>query len=165
MLCRVCQRFLGDPERSDLNLKSAYLHVIADALTSVLAIAALLAAKYYGLTIMDPLMGIVGVILVTRWAFSLMRATSGILLDKQAPASARNSLRQSIEQDRDSRVADLHMWTIGPNIYAAELAIVAHQPAGPEAYKNRLPSALGLQHINIEIHQCPGDHSQEQPTN
>ena len=139
----------------DHNLKSAYLHVLADALTSVLAIIALLAAKYFGLVWMDPAMGIVGAILVARWSLGLLQTTSGVLLDKQGPENLRRRIRESIEQDDDSEVADLHLWSIGPNIYIAVIAVVAHRPATPDHYKERLPKNLGLAHISIEIHECP----------
>lgn len=138
----------------DHNLKSAYLHVLADALTSVLAIIALLTAKYFGLIWMDPAMGIVGAILVARWSLGLLRTTSGVLLDKQGPESIQHGIRDSIERDDDSEVADLHLWSIGPNIYTAVIAVVAQQPATPEQYKKRIPKNLGLAHISIEIHEC-----------
>jgi cation diffusion facilitator family transporter len=148
----------------DHNLRSAYLHVLADALTSVLAIVALLAAKYFGLTWMDPAMGIVGAVLVARWSLGLLRTTSGILLDKQGPESIRQRIKDSIEQDADSKVADLHLWSIGPNIYSAVIAVVAHAPASPNQYKERIPANLGLAHITIETHGCPtsdvSDHSE-----
>jgi len=145
----------------DHNLKSAYLHVLADALTSVLAIIALLSAKYFGFIWMDPAMGIVGAILVARWSLGLLRTTSGVLLDKQGPESIRRKIKDSIEQDDDSEVADLHLWSIGPNIYSAEIAVVAHDPATPEQYKERIPKNLGLAHISIEVHECP-THAAEQ---
>ena len=145
----------------DHNLKSAYLHVMADALTSVLAIIALLAAKYFGLNWMDPMMGIVGAILVARWSLGLLRTTSEVLLDKQGPEGIRRKIQDSIEQDDDSEVADLHLWAIGPNIYSAVIAVVAHYPATPEQYKQRVPKNLGLSHISIEVHECP-PHAAEQ---
>ncbi len=145
----------------DHNLKSAYLHVLADALTSVLAIIALLVAKYFGFIWMDPAMGIVGAILVARWSLGLLRTTSGVLLDKQGPESMRRRIKDSIEQDDDSEVADLHLWSIGPNIYSALIAVVSHDPATPEQYKERIPKNLGLAHISIEVHECP-THAAEQ---
>lgn len=145
----------------DHNLRSAYLHVLADALTSVLAIIALLAAKYLGFIWMDSAMGIVGAILVGHWSLGLLRTTSAVLLDKQGPESIQNSIKDSIEQDDDSEVADLHLWSIGPNIYTAVIAIVAHNPATPEQYKERIPKNLGLAHISIEAHECP-THAAEQ---
>ena len=139
----------------DHNLKAAYLHVLADALTSLLAIAALLSAKYLGLIWMDPVVGIIGAILVSSWSFGLLRTTSGILLDKQGPQSIRDRIRNSIEADEDSRVTDLHLWSIGPNIFSVVIAIVAHDPATPAQYKERIPKNLGLVHIAIEVHACP----------
>ena len=112
----------------DHNLKAAYLHVLADALTSLLAIVALLCAKYLGFMWMDPAVGIIGAILVSSWSLGLLRTTSGILLDKQGPKSIRDRIRNSIEQDDDSQVTDLHLWSIGPNIYSVVIAIVAHDP-------------------------------------
>ena len=147
------------PHHHDHNLKAAYLHVLADALTSVLAIVALLCAKYLDSTWMDPVVGIIGAILVSSWSLGLLRSTSGILLDKQGPESIRDRIRNSIEQDEDSKVTDLHLWSIGPNIYSVVIAIVAHDPATPGQYKERIPKNLGLVHIAIEVHACPSDAS------
>lgn len=138
----------------DHNLKSAYLHVMADALTSILAIVALLAAKYLGFIWMDPAMGIVGAILVARWSYSLLRSTSFILLDRQGPETISLKIKESIEADQDSKVADLHLWSIGPNIYAVVMTVVASEPATPDEYRARIPKHLGLSHITLEIHQC-----------
>ena len=140
----------------DHNLKSAYLHVMADALTSVLAIVALLAAKYFGLTWMDPVMGIVGAILVARWSYGLLGSTSAVLLDRQASVKLREKIREMAEADGDTRVADLHVWSIGPEIYSAQISVVAHNPVTPAEYKARIPANLGLVHISIEIHKCMG---------
>lgn len=139
----------------DHNLASAYLHVLADALTSILAIVALLGAKYFGAVWMDPLMGVVGAILVARWSVGLLHATSGILLDRQGPESIRNEIAKRVEQDGDSRVADLHLWSIGPDVYAASMTVVAHEPATPDQYRARVSSAMNLAHISIEVHRCP----------
>lgn len=143
----------------DHNLKSAYLHVMADALTSLLAIVALLSAKYLGLTWMDPVVGIVGAILVSSWSLGLLRTTSGILLDKQGPENIRDRIRHSIEQDKDSKVTDLHLWSIGPNIYSVVIAVVAYDPATPVQYKERIPKNLGLVHIAVEVHASPPEAS------
>ena len=139
----------------DHNLKSAYLHVLADALTSVLAIVALLAAKYLGFNWMDPGMGIVGAILVARWSYGLLRSTSLILLDRQGPESISREIKEWIESDHDSKVADLHLWSIGPDIYAVVMTVVAHEPATADEYRARIPKQLALVHISIEIRQCP----------
>ena len=126
--------------------------MLADALTSLLAIVALLAAKYYGLIWMDPLMGIVGAILVTRWSLGLIKASSDVLLDKQASAGLMERVRDNIEQQPDSRVMDLHIWSIGPGIYAAEMIIISGEPKDPDHYRSLLPQKLGLVHITIEVH-------------
>lgn len=139
----------------DHNLRSAYLHVLADAFTSVLALAALVTAKYAGLVWMDPLMGIVGAVLVTRWSWGLMQASSAVLLDMQGPAAIREKIRTAIEGGTDDRVADLHLWAIGPDIYSVILSVVTHDPRPPGHYKQLLTSDLALAHVTIEIHQCP----------
>lgn len=138
----------------DHNLKSAYLHVTADALTSLLAIVALLSAKYFGLAWMDPIMGVVGAVLVARWSYGLLRTTASVLLDLQAPEKLRNTIREAMERDGDSRVTDLHVWSIGPDIYSAQIALVAHNPAAPDEYKGRIPKSAGLVHTTVEVHVC-----------
>lgn len=138
----------------DHNLKSACLHVLADALTSLLAIAALLCAKYYGVIWMDPLMGVVGAVLISRWSWGLLQSTSKILLDHQADQTIRKKITDAIEGDGDSRVTDLHLWLIGPNIYSAIISVVAHKPKLSEAYKKVLPADLKLSHVVIETHLC-----------
>lgn len=143
----------GRHEHHDHNLRAAYLHVLADALTSLLAIVALLAAKYLGLTWMDPLMGIVGAILVGRWSLGLMRESGRTLLDRQAPEELRRRVVSAVEDGDDGRVTDLHLWSIAPGVYAAELVIVASTPLAPNAYKERLPDSLGLGHVAVEVHR------------
>lgn len=138
----------------DHNLRSAYLHVLADALTSLLAIFALLAAKYLGLIWMDPLVGIVGAVLVWRWAWGLLRATSYILLDKNGPGDIQKKIKECIEKDGDSRVTDLHLWPVGNNIYGAIISVVAHNPLEPKQYKSLVPPNLGLVHITVEVCRC-----------
>jgi cation diffusion facilitator family transporter len=144
----------GHSRGGDHNLRAAYLHVLADALTSLLAIFALLTAKYFGWVWMDPLMGIVGAALVSRWSLQLLRITSGILLDKQGPQEIRNRIQASIEGQNDALVADLHLWAIGPNIYAAEISIVAKTPRTPPQYKAMIPKDLGLVHVSVEVHEA-----------
>ena len=141
-------------EHTDHNLRAAYLHVLADALTSLLAIIALLAGKYLGLNWMDPVMGIVGAILVARWSLGLIRDTSGILLDHQAPSVMLDQTRAAIEGVDDNRIADLHIWSIGPGIYSATLAVVSDKPKQPEYYKSLIPKDLGIVHTIVEVHLC-----------
>lgn len=144
----------GHHHHHDHNLKSAYFHVLADALTSLLAIFALLSAKYFGWVWMDPVMGIVGAVLVARWSYGLLGTTGSVLLDRQAPEDLQGVIRDAIESDGDSRVTDLHVWSIGPGIYSAQLALVAHNPASPNEYKDRIPNSRGLVHISVEVHVC-----------
>lgn len=150
----------GDHHHShehDHNLKSAYLHVLADALTSILAIVALLTAKYFGLIWMDPVMGMVGALLVARWSIGLLGSTSGILLDRQAPHNLRREIKEKMEADDDIRVTDLHVWSIGPDIYSALISIVAHKPVTPTEYKTRIPARLGVVHVAVEVHEWLAD--------
>jgi len=136
----------------DHNLRAAYLHVIADAATSVLAIIALLAGKYLGAAWMDPAMGLVGAVLITRWSLGLLLSTSAVLLDRQGSDALCERVRASIEADGDSRVTDLHLWCIGPGLHALVLTVVARQPVTADEYRARLPPGLGLAHVSIEVH-------------
>ncbi len=138
----------------DHNLRAAYLHVLADALTSILAIAALLAGKYFSANWLDPAMGFVGAALVARWSFGLIRASSQVLLDREASYRMAIELRQSIEGDTTDRIADLHLWSIGHGIFAAEIAIVSDNPAAPAHYKSLIPDHLNVVHATVEIHRC-----------
>jgi cation diffusion facilitator family transporter len=139
---------------TDHNLRAAYLHVLADALTSLLAIFALLAGKFFGLNWMDPAMGVVGAVLVARWSLGLIRDTSGILLDHQAPGRILEKTRDAIEGVDDTRIADLHIWSIGPGIYSATIAVVSDTPRSPGYYKDLIPGDLGIVHTIVEVHQC-----------
>jgi cation diffusion facilitator family transporter len=138
----------------DLNLRSAYLHVLADALTSVLAIAALLAGLLLGAWWMDPLMGLLGAALVARWSWGLLRDTSRILLDHQAPEPILRKVREAVEGAADNRLYDLHVWSVAPGVYAAALGIVTHTPRPPEHYRALIPSGLGIAHATIEVQEC-----------
>ncbi len=146
-----------DHHGHDHNLRAAYLHVLADAVTSLLAIAALLAGKYFGASWLDPLMGIVGGALVARWSYTLIRETSRVLLDTQADESHIALLRESIEKGSTDRVSDLHVWSIGHGIFAAEIAIVSDDPKTPAYYKSLVPPDLAVVHATVEIHRC-ADH-------
>jgi cation diffusion facilitator family transporter len=141
-------------DHHDLNYRSAYLHVLADALTSVLAIFALLFGKYLNQQWLDPFMGLVGATLVVRWSWGLLRSSARVLLDLQAPDEVRGAIRKAIESEEDNRVSDLHVWSVGPEIYAAEIAIVSSRPLDPDEYYKLLPEELGLVHVTIETHRC-----------
>jgi cation diffusion facilitator family transporter len=141
----------------DHNLRAAYLHVLADALTSLLAIMALLAGKYMGAGWLDPAMGIVGALLVARWSWGLIRDTALVLLDRQADDTKLKALREAIEADSTDRITDLHLWSIGHGIFAAEIAIVSDAPQSPEHYKSLIPPQLGIVHATLEVQHC-ADH-------
>ncbi len=135
----------------DHNLRSAYLHVLADALTSVLAIVALLAGKYWGTHWMDPMMGIVGAILVARWSVTLLAETSDSLLDKQAPASVVDKIHQSLGQG-DDEIVDLHVWSVGPGLLALEATVLTSSGCSTAQVKERLSPETGIIHATIEVH-------------
>ncbi len=143
-------------DHHDHNLRAAYLHVLADALTSVLAIAALLAGKYFGANWLDPAMGIVGAALVARWSYGLIRDSSQVLLDRQADEHHVTELRESIEGASSDRVSDLHIWSIGHGIYAAEIVVVSHNPKTPEHYKSLISPEFNVVHATVEVHRCTG---------
>ncbi len=139
----------------DHNLRGAYLHVAADALTSVLAILALGAGKLFGWAWLDPAMGILGALLVARWSWGLIADTSGVLLDRQIEGERLERVRSALEVGND-RVADLHLWAIGPEIYAAAITLVADEPQSPAHYRALIPSELGIVHATVEVHRCAG---------
>ena len=141
-------------DHHDHNLRGAYLHVIADAVTSLLAIVALLAGKYMGASWLDPAMGIIGAALVARWSYGLIRDTSRILLDSQAEERHVVALRESIEEQSTDRVTDLHIWSIGHGIFAAEIAVVSDDPKTPDHYRSLIPSKLKIVHATVEVHRC-----------
>jgi cation diffusion facilitator family transporter len=142
-----------DHHGHDHNLRAAYLHVLADALTSLLAIVALLAGKYWGAGWMDPAMGIAGAALVARWSYGLIRDTGWVLLDRQVEEGRLTVLRDAIEVGSSERIADLHVWNIGHDIFALEMLIVSDAPKAPEYYKSLIPPQLGIVHATVEVHQ------------
>jgi cation diffusion facilitator family transporter len=139
---------------ANLNLRAAYLHVVADALTSVLAIAALLGGKFFNWCWLDPAMGIVGAILILRWTVSLLRETGGILLDREADGALVKAVRAALEIDRDTRVSDLHLWPVGPGRFACLVSLVAARPRCLDEYKARLKHLDELAHVTVEIQAC-----------
>ncbi|MEJ2662200.1 MAG: CDF family Co(II)/Ni(II) efflux transporter DmeF [Desulfobacteraceae bacterium] len=141
----------------DMNLRGAYLHVLADALTSVLAIAALTFGKFFGWYWLDPLMGIVGAVVITRWSYGLLQETSGILLDKNIDKEVIAAIQKKIEVEEDNRVADIHVWKLGPKDYGAILSLVTHYPKDPAHYKALLNDFDQLAHITVEVNQGQGD--------
>jgi cation diffusion facilitator family transporter len=137
----------------DHNLRSAYLHVVADALTSILAIIALLAGKLYGLSWMDPLMGVVGALVIAHWSVVLVRSSGAILLDAVPDSGLTTEIRKRLEVGTD-RVCDLHLWRVGPGHAAVIASVVADEPKPPGHYKDRLKGLAGLSHVTVEVHAC-----------
>ena len=137
----------------DLNLKSAYLHVIADALTSLFAIFALIGAKYFSLNWLDPAMGIIGAALISRWAFLLLKDSGRILLDYDTAPPLSNEIREQIESDGESSIADLHLWKVADDKYACIIALVSNGRYTIADYKKRMESIHELAHVTIEINE------------
>jgi cation diffusion facilitator family transporter len=140
----------------DHNLRSAYVHVLADALTSVLAIAGLLLARLYGWLWIDAAVGLFGAAVIAAWSVALVRASGAVLLDAVPSDALAERVRERLEQDSD-RVADLHLWRVGPGHAALIVALVSDQPQAPSVYKERLRDIDGLSHVTVEVHACP-DH-------
>ncbi|MGB3817698.1 MAG: CDF family Co(II)/Ni(II) efflux transporter DmeF [Achromobacter pulmonis] len=139
----------------DNNLRSAYIHVLADAMTSVLAIAALLLGRSYGWLWADPAMGVVGALVIARWSWGLIRDAGTVLLDA-APQSGR--MRRDIERALDAgdgEIADLHVWQIGPGHYAAIVSLVTRHPRDSAFYKAKLAHIAGLSHLTVETQAAP----------
>ena len=138
----------------DHNLKAAYFHVLADALTSVLAIVALLFGSLFGWWALDPAMGIVGALVITRWAWGLLKESSAILLDAGVKKEVREEIKDVIEADADNRVTDIHVWKVGPHHLAVLLTLVTHYPRTSGEYKKLLAGFDQLKHITIEVIKC-----------
>ena len=136
----------------DLNLRSAYIHVLADALTSVTAIVALTAGKFLGWSWLDPVMSIVGSVIVSLWAYGLLRDTSGILLDRTPESSDLPSeIRRAVQSDGHSLVTDLHVWQVSTGKFAAIVGIAAHDPKPTESYRDLLQQHEELVHLTVEV--------------
>lgn len=143
-----------DHGHHDHNLRAAYLHVLADTLTSLLAIVALLAAKYYGWIWMDPVMGIVGAVLITKWSMGLLKQTSAVLLDQQGPDHLVERVISRVKSlPCKAEIIDLHVWSIGPNIYSAEITIVADNENNVSVFKSEIHTLTEIVHSTIEVHQ------------
>jgi cation diffusion facilitator family transporter len=142
-------------QRSDLNLRAAYVHVMADAAVSLLAVIGLLAGRQLGWIWMDPVMGIVGACVIANWSWGLLRAAGAVLLDLRPDGALAGEVVRRLEENGD-RVADLHLWRVGPGHAAAVVSLVAERPAPPASYKARLADLPSLSHVTIEVHPCPG---------
>ncbi|WP_373237734.1 CDF family Co(II)/Ni(II) efflux transporter DmeF [Cohaesibacter celericrescens] len=144
----------NDHQGTDHNLRAAYLHVLADAFTSVLAIVALLMGKFYGWNWMDALMGIVGALVISKWAYGLLIDTGTILLDRVEAPHLSEDLKSRIETDADNRIVDMHIWHVGNGKYSAILSLVTHHPRGAEHYRALVKDVNGLAHVTVEVNVC-----------
>ncbi|HEY9280639.1 MAG TPA: CDF family Co(II)/Ni(II) efflux transporter DmeF [Eoetvoesiella sp.] len=143
----------------DLNLRAAYLHVIADAATSVLAIVALIAGKFWGASWLDPVMGIVGAILVAVWAYGLLRDSGRVLLDAEMSAPVVAEIRQVIESTPiKATISDLHVWRVGKGKFACIVGLVTQADVSPDYYRHQLSIHEELVHITIEVNKMDQNH-------
>jgi cation diffusion facilitator family transporter len=147
----------GEPAR-DHNLRAAYLHVVADALTSVLAIAALLAGKYLGWWFLDPAMGILGGVVIMRWSIDLCRQASRQLLDAVLASDCESVLRRKLEAIDDVKVADLHVWELGPGRRGCIVSLVTSTPRDTDYYRSTILGAVEVAHLTVEVHRCSRGH-------
>jgi cation diffusion facilitator family transporter len=142
----------------DNNLRAAYVHVLADAATSVLAILALVIAKYSQWVWADPAVGIVGSLVIASWAYGLIKDAGAVLLDANGDKKLEGIVRDRLET-RGDRITDLHLWQVGPGHRAAVISIVSDNPLPPTIYKRRLNGLPGLSHITVEVQKCTTPHS------
>ena len=144
----------------DHNIRAAYLHVLADALTSILAITALALGKVWGWSFLDPVMGIAGALVISRWSYGLLRDTGEVLLDYNTHPHMVEGIRRTIESDGDTTVQDLHMWRVGPGRYGIILALTSSDGTTPASLKQRLRGFRHLAHVTIEVNR-PGETCRE----
>lgn len=150
--------FLRDEDHShshDHNLKAAYIHVLADALTSVTAIVALLGGRFLGWVWLDPLMGVVGSLVVGRWAYGLLKDTGKVLLDHTVERALLDELKSRVEKPGGVTVREMNAWTIGPRRMALVVTLEDASPRPPEYYKSLLSGVEGLDRVTVEVHPCP----------
>ena len=145
-----------DHHGHDHNLRAAYLHVLADTLTSFLAIIALLAAKFYAWNWMDPIMGIIGAFLITKWSIGLLKQSGNVLLDRQGPDHLVKSVEKVIKSmPSKPEIVDLHIWLIGPNIFSAAITVLANEEKCIGCLiKSEIKNISAIVHTTIEVHQC-----------
>ncbi len=147
--------------RHDHNLRAAYFHVLADALTSVLAIAALVAGRYAGWTFLDPIMGIVGAAVIITWAAGLCLGAARQLLDVRESPEDHERVRVALESVGDARVVDLRLWTIAPGQRACIASIISSSPWETEQYRRVVHAQVQLAHLTVEVHRCRRGHESE----
>lgn len=140
----------------DHNFSAAYIHVIADAFTSVLAIAALAGGVWFGLAWLDPAVALLGAAVIGQWSYGVLKGTARALVDATEDPALTERVRDLIEADGDAKVADLHVWQVGAQAWCAALAVVADTPQTAATYRQRLQAVAQLKHVTVEVHQCLG---------
>ena len=140
---------------SDHNLRSAYIHVLADAFTSLTAIVALTGGRFFGWVWLDPVMGLVGMGVILSWSWGLIRDCRRVLLDADVSPDTIAEIRRRIEDDADSRIVDLHVWRVGSHHLAAIISLMTHDVRPPDHYKGLL-AGMELAHVTVEVVPCPG---------
>lgn len=140
----------------DHNFGAAYLHVLADALTSVLAIGALAGGLWFGWAWLDPVVALVGAAVIAQWALGVLRHSAKALVDATADPAIRERIRDLVESDGDAKVADLHVWQVGAQAWSAAVAVVADRPLAAAEYRARLAPIEPLRHVTVEVHRCTG---------
>ncbi|NGZ06931.1 MAG: CDF family Co(II)/Ni(II) efflux transporter DmeF [Magnetococcales bacterium] len=138
----------------DHNLRGAYLHVLADALTSLTAIVALICGMTLGWIWMDPLMGIIGSIVIGVWSYGLIRDSAKTLMDAEDNFPLRNQVRQKFQEYGGCEIVDLHLWRVSPSSHACIISLITHHPQGADHYKSLLHGIGGLDHITVEVNHC-----------
>jgi cation diffusion facilitator family transporter len=146
-----------DHNHHDHNLRAAYVHVLADALTSIFAIIALFAGKFLGWVWLDAAMGFIGAAVIAKWSYGLVHHTGLILLDGAIDKQTKLAVVNAIEEDADNRVTDLHIWYVGQHHLAATISLVTHYPQTSEYYKNLLKDIPSLAHVSVEVNHCHGE--------
>ncbi|MGH6818045.1 MAG: cation diffusion facilitator family transporter, partial [Methylovirgula sp.] len=139
---------------ADHNLRATYVHVLADAATSLLVIGGLLLVRNFGLVFMDPAVGLIGTAFILSWAYGLLRDSGSVLLDVTPDDHLCEAIKARLETEGDL-VSDLHLWRLGPGHRAAVISIVSDHPKSPQEHKARLADLPGLSHVTIEVLRCP----------
>jgi cation diffusion facilitator family transporter len=143
-------------QHGDHNFSAAYIHVMADAFTSVLAIAALAGGVWLGLAWLDPAVALLGAAVIGQWSFGVLRNTATALVDATEDPALTQRIRDLIEADGDAKVADLHVWQVGAKAFSAAVSVVADAPLAAADYRQRLSVIEALGHVTVEVHRCGG---------
>ncbi|WP_339522741.1 CDF family Co(II)/Ni(II) efflux transporter DmeF [Pseudomonas sp. EA_35y_Pfl2_R111] len=146
----------------DLNRHAAFIHVLADALTSVAAIVALLGGLLLGWDWLDPLMGVIGAVIIAVWAKGLLIETGKVLLDREMDSPVVARVRSALAQEADTELADLHLWRVGRAQFACIVSVVTHGEGSADRYKARLAGIAELVHVTVEVNRCADKHGVEQ---